>query len=270
MKSFHQYLQLREAETNVPEIHWLKQYLQERSIDVAQYRDEFLRWPGSDDILERLNINPKILKSDEYGDKFYEVVEKINQEMTEDERNEFASYLSSISGWEEEAPTWTFLDFNRMIKPGTWLVHFSKNADEIALHGFEKGVQDMTKLGLTTYLPWYEKQWAGYNFAFTADSRHARWAANQGKYGNEAVMFQSAGVEASHWGDEEDQVIFWGPAIDQDKIVYLKRIYDNWCVAPAGSMMNVRDCAYESEDFGKVVSWVIRNYRQYAKQIMGH
>jgi hypothetical protein len=157
-----------------------------------------------------------------------------------------------------------------MLKPSTWLIHFSDDASDISWKGFKYGSDDMTKLGLTTYLSKDAKQYGGYNFAFVADSRDAKNAAGhrsgRGKYGKEAVMFQAAGVQAYHYGDEENQVIFYGKSINPNKVVYLSKADDDWCVN--GNRTN-RSCLYTGP-FEDTIDWVINNHEQYRHKIAGY
>lgn len=111
-----------------------------------------------------------------------------------------------------EAPTWSAVDLVSPEVRHGWLVHASDEADDIDASGFERGVCDLTKLALTTYLSDFEKCSPGYNFAFEPDSfeRHGlRWS--EPKYGKGLVVFRAPYVLTWHSGDNEPQAIFWGP-----------------------------------------------------------
>jgi hypothetical protein len=112
-----------------------------------------------------------------------------------------------------EAPTWSSVDLlSTEVKYG-WLVHASDKADDIYNSGFERGVCDLTKLALTTYLSDFEKCSPGYNFALEPDSFEVhgfdRWG--KFKYGKGLVVFKAPYVLIWHTGDSEPQAIFWGP-----------------------------------------------------------
>ena len=156
-------------------------------------------------------------------------------------------------------PSTAFFDFKRLVKRTTWLVHFSDNVSDIVRDGLASGHDDMRTLGLTTYFA-KRRGTPGWNFAFRADGHDAAVAARKKKYGNDAVLFQSAGVEAHHYGDEEDQVIFWGPSVEwfvplwrEDREFQVKDV-NTERVLVAGT-------------FDKVVDWVKDNVRQYYRHI---
>ena len=170
---------------------------------------------------------------------------------------------------EASLPTYIYMSYPELLKRTTWLVHFSDAAYDIATAGFEYGHWDMTTLGLTTWFSeTVRKEQPGYNFAFRAESKYANSAANlyRAKYGKQAVMFQSAGVECMHFGDEEKQVVFWGPAVTE--FVYLAEPYaaSGWAVW--GLDRNEEEREYYHGSFGGCVDWVIANVNQYRRRIV--
>ena len=243
-----------------------RNYMKQKSLDPYDNAWEIISYLKSDpDLADRLNIDAEQL-DDMYSDaddRIYEILDKsVIPHLEEDDIESIVDYMLRINP--VEAPTWSQMSYKKMVEPGTWLIHFSDNASWIARQGFKRGIDDMTKLALTTHMSDQEKDLSdgGYNFAFDADSRYADYAARQGKYGSDAVMFRSAGVEAYHYGDEEDQIVFYGPAIDPGQIVLLHNNSGDWCVEMTGR----RDCAYIGE-FRKVVDWVTINFDQYRKRI---
>lgn len=234
-----------------------------RPLDLPNLFYEFMQWKGSKPLLQRLGIQWYKLQHlyDSQHDELYDILDDIEKKMTDNEKSEF---IDSIQDYAAQ-PTWSFFDKPKMLRPDTWLIHFTDSAINIAYDGFKKGVDDMTKLGLTTHLGNAAKKYGGYNFAFVAYSREAKNAARENKYGKEAVMFQSSGVQAYHYGDNENQVMFWGKSVNPNKLVFLSRDYDNWCVS---TMRMNRDCAYKG-DFENVVDWVIENHQQYRHKIAG-
>lgn len=159
----------------------------------------------------------------------------------------------------EEAPLYLYFSGAKILPPSTWLVHFSPDAYHVAKRGFEYGqrIDDLYLLHYTKGRKRPEKE--GWNFGFKAlslDSIHNAKQRNP-KYGNEAVIFQAAGVEARHWGDDEHQVMFVGK--DAQNIVYLGRHEgDDWAV-----YQKRRDTPILYGDFEKVCRWVIAHYEQY-------
>lgn len=150
----------------------------------------------------------------------------------------------------------------RLLPRETWLLHFTDDPMAIATEGFALGTMDMTRLGLTTYTSKSAKEMGGYNFAFIADGRYAEWAASQRKYGRHAVMFQNSGVHTWHYGDEEEQVIFWGEDVKPRDIVVLMH-HDDWYVESHDQRR------FLAGDFEKCVAWVMANFQQYHKALTG-
>jgi hypothetical protein len=87
-------------------------------------------------------------------------------------------------------------------------------------------------------------------------------------------MFQSSGVEVFHYGDEENQVIFWGKAIDPKTVVHLgsEGRGGDWTVQPGwGASRALRDRGEVYRGTLKdVIDWVERNWQQYRKHIFGN
>jgi hypothetical protein len=101
---------------------------------------------------------------------------------------------------------------NNLLPRSTWLIHFSRLASEIALDGFKYGASDQSDLGLTTHKGNAERfSEPGYNFAYISTNLGRNYEA----YGDGAVMFQNAGVHVYHYGDDENQVIFFGPDVKE-------------------------------------------------------
>ena len=174
----------------------------------------------------------------------------------------FRKWLKKNSGNlgedDPNSPTYMHMDYGRIVPRGTWLIHFSDEAPDIKYEGFQYGHEDMTSLGLTT---WYKnrKTNPGWNFAYVAGTRQSLLGSR--KYGKHAVMFQSAGVEARHYGDEEDQVIFWGPGVREFVLLYNNG--EDWQVTS-----NRDERVVYHADLASVIDWVMRNYAQYRNVIV--
>jgi len=143
-------------------------------------------------------------------DEQVEVCYRIEQVVSEDDKQRIGEDLVQQGN---DSPSWAFLDLvtPTLLNPNTPLVHWSNSAWEVFVKGFQHGCWDVERLGLTTYYGNRGKSGPGYNFAFLADSGEAE--NRKRKYGKQAVLFRSSGVETEHCGDEEIQVIFWGPSI---------------------------------------------------------
>jgi len=152
-------------------------------------------------------------------------------------------------------PAYQHFDFTRIQEPG-WLVHFTSDAFSVASKGFKFGHEEMEGLGLTTWKGESSRQkYAGFNFAFDADSRQATMAARSNKYGKEAVVFWGSGVLAYHYGDEENQVIFWGQSVNISMIFPIFQADGEWIVQAENGREMKRG------EFNDVVNWVENNYR---------
>lgn len=115
-----------------------------------------------------------------------------------------------------------------ILPPTTWLVHFSDAAGKIARDGFRVGA-----MGSAAYTHGDASvSGPGWNFAYEADRADPSHC-----YGTDAVLFRSAGIRVFHKGDEETQVLFWGPHVREG-------------------------------EFDDVVRWVIDHHRQYRKAIV--
>jgi hypothetical protein len=92
-----------------------------------------------------------------------------------------------------------------------WIVHAS-NEYGIEYNGFQRGVDDIDKLCLTTHLGDFWKKGPGYNFAFTLRD-YDRYGTEWGrpKYGKYLYLVRAPYVRIWHEGDNEPQAIFWGP-----------------------------------------------------------
>lgn len=185
--------------------------------------------------------------------------------------NSFANYLykkineNTLPIPDSEYPAWSYFDGGPKIIKNQWLIHFTDNANEIASKGFKYGVDDITKLGLTTHLGEFDKKYGGYNFAYTISDfpRYAKSGfRNKGyKYGNEAVLFKASGIKLWHYGDEEPQVIFYGNTATNIIPILGGEKFDWGVYAKNGRLL------YENDDLLKVVEWISKNYNQYRKSI---
>jgi hypothetical protein len=269
----------------------LRNYLKNEEVDPYQYWDEFCVWveeiadeydeDDEDDhnsyiiksVLQAFNVsNVSDLRDEKPDDATY-------ASLPEDIRDEFKKWLIEylMQHAPHEAPTWAHLGLNKLelLNRLTWLIHFTNKPEGIQTHGFTIGMDRMDWLGLTTYFrnDGIDKRHGGYNFAFIADTRYSRYAGQSHKYGKHAVMFQNSGVHTYHYGDEEDQVIFWGADVHPSSIVALYSDGDSWMVNEVspydrrskqkwrGSLSN-REGLFNG-NFEQVEAWVMKNYRQY-------
>ena len=167
---------------------------------------------------------------------------------------------------DEDYPAWSFFDDTPELIKNQWLIHFTKDAYGIAENGFKYGVDDMSKLGLTTRLSEFDKKYGGYNFAYTLGDfeRYARSGSygDKYKYGGEAVVFNASGIKVWHYGDGEPQVIFYGNTAKN--IIPIRFNYDDdfYVQSKKGRVL------YKNEKLPKVVAWIKNNYQQYRKNFV--
>lgn len=226
---------------------YLKDYLRDNHPDILRKYITYFKEDDADGIIS-------IFKKD-YPNIFKDYAQYI---MTY--KFQHRSHLSDF--FYDGYPSWEYFDYMDIVK-NQWLIHFSDNAFHIHDDGkFDNLVTDFTKLGLTThYVDKYDRDDYGYGFAYLLSDfeRHYR---NRGrnKYGDEAVLFRASGIRVWHYGDQEPQVIFYGPTAHD--IVYIQENYGDYSVKGVGK----RDLLYTG-DISDVVSWIVNNYDQYKKNI---
>lgn len=184
----------------------------------------------------------------------------------------FADYLYNkivnfeLSIPETEYPAWSYFEDSPTIIKNQWLIHFTEDANSIASEGFKFGVDDMTKLGLTTELGEFYKKYGGYNFAYTLSDfvKYGSRDYTEGggyKYGKEAIVFNASGIRVWHFGDEEYQTIFYGNTAT-NIIPITSGENKKWAIYnKTGKIL------FKNDNLEKVVNWLITNYSQYRKNL---
>jgi hypothetical protein len=182
---------------------------------------------------------------------------------------------SGAFGSGPDDPTYLFLTGAKLLPRDTWLIHFTDDPYDIARYGFQYGGEDYTRIGLTThYTDKTRKSKPGWNFAFIAGSRDMDMAVKGGgrrgepKYGRHAVLFQSAGVKSYHVGDQENQVVFWGPLVKDRYPIVWDGDENVWVVEGVDNKGQGRTLM-SSEDIDDVIGWVEANHKQFGKMIKG-
>jgi hypothetical protein len=191
------------------------------------------------------------------ADFFYKLPEHIQKECAQD-------IIGTILHHDPaDAPTTAHMTLgkDRLIPRTTWLIHFSDNAREISLYGFKYGMDEMDKLGLTTWFSDEAKKHGGYNFAYDANYRNADSGS---KYGREAVMFMNSGVKCDHHGDQEEQIVFWGADVDPRDIVFIANDGGTWKVINKNQNRGLRPL-FVNDDMSVVIQWVQANFAQYRR-----
>lgn len=251
---------LKEYITN--DINYLKKYLtqsdEEKKADLPYQYPYFI-----DDFLYDNDIDVDIPED-------YEQEEKVEWLKDNDNEiyNEYSNWLfKKINNFnlripETDYPSWAYM-YDAKILKNQWLIHFTDDADEIAREGFKLGVSEYDRLGLTKHMSNFDKEFGGYNFAYTLNDfqRYGYQGYGKYKYGNEAVLFRASGIRTYHNGDEEEQVIFYGNTA-RNIIPITSGENDDFAVYTKNGRL-----LYENDSLPKVVDWVVKNYVQYRKQL---
>lgn len=243
---------------------YLKKYLKDEPFSVDGYHYLFNVWNKSEKIMNLLGIKKELDLDD--GDEFYKDAEKIDNyfKNNKNEKQEFISFIAQTDP--AYAPSFHYMDSLVELESNSWLVHLTDYPDQIKKNGFVYGVDEMDKLGLTTYFSDSYKKYGGYNFAFQTGSKDLSSAVRKGRYGKSAVMFMSAGLQVYHNGDDEYQVIFDGKNVKPKNIVVLEvsNSSGEWYIVNQNRNSNFD--LFEG-DFEDVVKWVENNYIQYRRFI---
>ena len=233
-----------------------------KGIDLVEsYPHEFIEWlqaNGYDDLAD-----PEIRHTieDGYADDPASLPKELVIEFFEHMEPSFMDH-------DADSPSWVFMDYVEVMK-NQWMIHFTNDADAIACQGFKYGMDDYTRLGLTTHIRNTQKP-GGYNFAYDVDEWERYAHGRHGfKYGKEAVLFRASGIKVWHHGDGEYQIVFVGNTA-KDIVPLSEGGYDGgWWAngigkggreeGEAGSDQS--DGSFES--LSEAVDWVVANYNQY-------
>lgn len=194
----------------------------------------------------------------------------IIKEKYPEEVSQFADWLTKQLNVDQyimpqEKPSWYYMDYEKDIK-NQWLVHFSDEAFQIEKDKtFKYGVDDLTKLGLTTYMGKIDKQYGGYNFAYRVEDvkKYGRELRHVYKYttNGRGVIFRASGILVYHWGDEEKQVIFYGKTATN--IISFFYSGGKWRITSLKSGNKL----VEFDELEDLLFWVQKNYDQYRRQL---
>ena len=190
----------------------------------------------------------ELIYDDDFVNKIANVI--VSNKLTD----AFICYLTTITGG-YDLPSWVFMHFRRVVK-NEWCIHFGADSFSIAREGFTGGTEDIEGLAYTN--AGQEKHRPGYDFAFPIGERNV----DSNNYGNEAVIFQTSGVEIYHDGDNQKQVVFWGPYAKNFIPIKWDEECGEWTVR--GRKGNILKSGWPSE----IADWAIDNLPQYRKQIM--
>lgn len=211
-----------------------------------------------EDLIEKGEIDSNVLEMDDY--EMVEVIGPLFNTVLAPYTDKFIDMVSRRG--DTEVPLFVVADYVRDVK-NEWLIHMTDNLIGVSHEGFSIGVE----IDELAYTPgrgttkW--KYGPGYNFAFTADeAKHA-----ENTYGKYCVLFQASGVQIYHYGDEERQVIFYGPSARNLIFIYRPSDsrYGSWVIdseitgKPICCFDELQDC----------VDWAINNFAQYRRHLVG-
>ena len=221
----------------------------------------YIHKPEVYDIIEKLIADNK-LPNDVLSWDDYEMCEEIGPLFNNELADYAEDFIKFVGRYDNiDIPLYLVADYEGLIK-NQWLIHMtdSSNVPGIWREGFSVGVD----IDQTAYTPARGttdfKYGAGYNFAFLADeASHA-----EGTYGDCCILFQASGIRIYHYGDEEYQVIFYGPSAKN--LILIEQTYDHdWLVRDDNSGQEL----YRNERLQPVVDWCINNMPQYRKKLFG-
>lgn len=215
----------------------------------SYYINEYIR-----KIYYRYSEFEDLLIDDEFDYEDESLVEMFLNMLEENKLcDHFISVMQDIVDY-YELPSWCTMEFNRVVK-NEWCIHFGSDSENIAREGFTGGTPDIEHLAYTN--AGVQKSSAGYDFAFSINDR----SVDYNEYGNEAVIFRTSGIEIFHYGDNQNQVIFWGPNVKS--FIPIHQDNGDWVVYGQNGQVLVR-CGRPSE----IAIWATENLPQYRKQIM--
>ena len=224
--------------------------------DIDATEEDLKEWLGVDNIDAVWGMSPE-----EFMTHVTDIPEEVGDQLIQRAKDE-----DEWKGQDGDTRSYFDLVDKKPLKNSTWLVHFSDNVDSIEREGFTKGTDEMdySELGLTTHK---SRKSVGYNFAYdTDDYRDIRNSVGGShgppKYGKDCVVFQSSGIKAYHSGDEENQIIFWGPSV-KPKLIYPIWNIDNdfWEVGDTEHGVSDRRVRFEYGKINDAIEWVINNHR---------
>ena len=186
---------------------------------------------------------------------------------TDEFPRDFVDFMERNGIGPQDAPSWLYLKEPTLLK-NQWLVHGTTRMDGMmmARKGFIKGINDPTKLGLTTWLEG-EKIGEGYNFAYTPEDFDQYGVDGEEiKYGDGTfLIFRASGIRCFHVGDDEYQTIFNGKTARD--IVLVHEMMGSYIIYSKDGKVLTKTSVDGKYSPTHLVDWVVNNYDQYRKSI---
>jgi hypothetical protein len=197
LKSFQQFLNENRELLESSHLEVLKKHLDRTDISLAQWIVKNLHVNGSD------TPTPKEAEA---------IIKSVDSK-------EYYSKLPSMYFFDSPAED---------VESGTWLVHFTRKPQEIEKQGFIHGEPDFLKLGMS----WgSQSDKPGYNYAFVPEDAIEKYGSLEKAFRfwvprGGAIFFKAPAIKDYHFGDEVEEVLFWGA--DATQILGTKREEGVW------------------------------------------
>ena len=232
--------------TYSPQIGDLKMVLEQgfSPYDYANHVQDFLNRNPDINPLSEENV------SEDEWDYGYEWIEQADQEDL-DRFERFTDYI-----YEGDATfdrPYKYMELNKVMKPN-WQIHFTDDPWSIVREGFTQGHPDIDGVHLTTY---FKNKAPGFNFGYPANYRFPL-ENGRPKYGRHAVLFYAGGLDTYHWGDEEEQTVFWGPYVEKEMIfpIIWDDMEDVWTVESHSGRV-----VFKSENIENAIAYIKSNWK---------
>ena len=166
-----------------------------------------------------------------------------------------------------------YFDMN-YIKPikNEWLIHFTDSPLSIRAYGFIYGHPEFKGLQLTTGKE-KRKERPGYNFAYLTnnvedktfeivDKERKMWSDQKIFFDRHAVIFKGSGLQIFHKLDKEEQIIFHGLSVDNNKIYPITQDdeFKYWCIK-SGYVGAAKSKVIKKGSVQECVDWIKNNYQ---------
>lgn len=226
---------------------------------LADYLDRYNRWDEVPEEFQEELVN----MCENYDNE--SIISFIKEHCSDDLIDDFLRWVT----YDDSQPlTYDIMDYTRDVH-NEWLIHFSDNAAHIAYEGFKYATEDMNELGYSGAGQISNKSSEGWDFAYLAND----CPRDGNKYGSDAVMFQASGIKATHYGDEEEQVMFWNKDAKNLVLIQSNNGYTensrgdyagDWYITST----RTNEVIYGSDEISDVIAWVQNNFAQYRKHLI--
>lgn len=213
-------------------------------------------------------------EAEEESDYPHEAVDQFLESVDPGVIEVFNDWARGLS-WDDEMPPSFSFSHPKILK-GAWLIHHSP-AYGLESKGFRLGVAGFDDLAYTGGAKTFSGQRPGWSFGFPPGSHeHDGFDRGRPAYGEYIyAVWVPYAILAHHYGDQGDQVIFWGPSAS--RIVEIKKgdvrvgpgrydIEERWFIPGYDDKDGRTISAADSSD---LVDWLDQNWSQYSRKLIG-